>query len=299
MPPPKVEATPRLLAPMRDAVHGQGKRLRPALLMLVCETLGGPVEEALPVAAAIELMHNFTLVHDDIIDHDDLRRGGPTIRKKWGDDIALLTGDSLLGTRSPHLPLIAQRFTDAIIELCNGQALDCEFERRDDVTVAAYLDMIAGKTARLFSLCAEIGARLASATEPQIKLLRQFGEQLGLGFQVQDDLLDITVAQKILGKDFGSDVRRRKRTFLYVHVMTHGAPRYRECLQKLFQKPEILPTDILTAQRIFYESGAIVAADTAMRRRLQQARHCLGELESMVLTNELSELIDTIARRNM
>jgi geranylgeranyl diphosphate synthase type II len=286
-------------------MEGNGKRLRPVLLLLTCDALKGPFEEALPAAVAVELMHNFTLVHDDIMDHDATRRGRPTVHCKWDNETALLAGDgllalayrSLLRTRSPNLPRLAQVFTDGIIELCEGQALDRDFEQRDDVTMPHYLDMIMRKTARLLAVCTEMGALVAAATETQVKLFRQFGEHLGLAFQIQDDLLDITVSQDILGKDFGSDVRRRKRTFLYVHVIAHGAARHRDSLKKIFQKSPIAKADILEVQQIFYAAGAIAAAETAVSDHLQKARHCLAQLEPAVDTAALRELVEMILKR--
>lgn len=304
--PPHTAAEPRsLYEPIRYAMEGNGKRLRPVLLLLTCDALKGPVEEALPAAAAVELMHNFTLVHDDIMDHDATRRGRPTVHCKWDNETALLAGDglvalayrSLLNTRSPNLPRLAQVFTDGIIELCEGQALDRDFERRDDITMPHYLGMIMRKTARLLSLCTEIGALVAAATETQVKLFRQFGEHLGLAFQIQDDLLDITVSQDILGKDFGSDVKRRKRTFLYIHVMTHGGVRDRDSLKNFFQKSAIAKADILAVQQVFHAAGAIAAAEAAVGDHLQKARHCLAQLEPAIAAAALRELVEMILTR--
>ncbi|MDZ7291072.1 MAG: polyprenyl synthetase family protein [candidate division KSB1 bacterium] len=297
---------PSLYEPIRYAMAGNAKRIRPVLLLLTCDALKGPVEDALPAAAAVELMHNFTLVHDDIMDHDATRRGRPTVHNKWDNDVALLAGDgllvvayrSLLQSRSPNIARIAQVFTEGILEICEGQALDRDFEQRDDITMASYLDMIMRKTARLLAVCTEIGALTASATEAQLKLFRQFGEHLGLAFQIQDDLLDITVSQEILGKDFGSDVKRHKRTFLYVHVMTLGTPQYRENLRTYFQKPVMNDADILAVQKIFYDASAISAAEQAVRGHLQKAHDCLTQLEPVVDTIALRELVEMILRRN-
>ncbi len=304
--PPDATAEPQsLYEPIRYAMAGNGKRVRPVLLLLACDALKGSIEDALPAAAAVELMHNFTLVHDDIMDHDATRRGRPTVHCKWDNEVALLAGDglvalayrSLLRSRSPNLSRLAQVFTDGIIELCEGQALDRDFEQRDDVTMPHYLDMIMRKTARLLAVCTEMGALAAAATEMQVKLLRQFGERLGLAFQIQDDLLDITVAEDILGKDFGSDVKRRKRTFLYVHVMTHGAASPRDRLKKFFQKSSITKSDILAVQQIFYAAGAVAAAENAVHDHLQKARHCLAQLEPAVDTAALRELVEMILKR--
>ncbi|MDZ7361042.1 MAG: polyprenyl synthetase family protein [candidate division KSB1 bacterium] len=295
----------RLYMPMRYAMEGNGKRLRPVLLLLTCEALAGPLEAALPAAAAVELMHNFTLVHDDIMDNDDTRRGRPTVHRQWNKEVALLAGDGLLAlayrcllhTRSSSLQRISQVFTDGILEICEGQALDCDFEQRGDVTMADYLGMIMKKTARLLSICTEIGALIAEAGETQIRLLRQFGEHLGLAFQIQDDLLDITSSQEILGKDFGSDIKRRKRTFLYVHVTRRGRREHREALKKIFSKPTIAPPDILSAQQIFQAAGALAAAETAAAAHLKKALACLTQLEPAATTEGLREFTDMLLKR--
>jgi geranylgeranyl diphosphate synthase type II len=293
-----------LYAPIRYAMEGNGKRLRPVLLLLACEALKGSLEAALPAAVAVELMHNFTLVHDDMMDNDDTRRGRPTVHRKWDNEAALLAGDgmmalafhSLLRTRSTNLPRLAQILTDGIIELCEGQALDREFEQRSEVTMKEYLAMIMKKTARLLSICAEMGAIIAGADDKQVKLFRRFGEHLGLAFQIQDDLLDITISQDILGKDFGSDVKRRKKTFLYIYVMTTAAPSYRDGLKEIFQKPAISPEEVLSVQRIFNESGALAAAETAARDHLNQANDCLARL-APAPTAELRHFVEMILKR--
>jgi geranylgeranyl diphosphate synthase type II len=294
-----------LYAPIRYAMEGNGKRLRPLLLLLTCDALNESNADALPAAAAVELMHNFTLIHDDVMDNDDTRRGRPTVHRRWDRDVALLAGDgllalayrSLLRTRASNLQRISQIFTDGIIEICEGQALDRDFEQRDDVTMADYLGMIMKKTARLLSLCAEIGAHLAAANETQIGLFRQFGEHLGLAFQIQDDLLDITITQEILGKDFGSDVKRHKRTFLYVHAMEHGEQQHRDRLKELFKKSAAAQTDILAAQQIFNAAGALAAAEMAAREHLQKALRCLTLLEPAVATNDLREFVNMLLKR--
>jgi len=295
-----------LYEPVRYAMEGNGKRIRPALVLMSCAAFGGALQKALPAAAAIELVHNFTLVHDDIMDHDDTRRGRPTVHRKWDTDTALLAGDalvamayqSLLQTESPHLNRICQIFTDGILKICEGQALDREFEHDDSVTPTRYEDMILKKTAWLLIMCAQMGAILGEANSAQIEHMGRFAEHVGLAFQIQDDLLDITIAQEILGKDFGSDVRRHKRTFLYVQALQHGEKSAQAALREIFMKPEIAQSDILSAQRIFSETGALAAAENAVREHLSQAHACLTELGPGVKTTELRDLIHLILHRN-
>ncbi len=300
-------ALPRsLYEPVRYAMEGNGKRIRPLLLLLCCDAFGGVLQKALPAAIAVELMHNFTLVHDDIMDCDDTRRGRPTVHRKWDTDTAILAGDALVAlsyqslfqTEGAHLSSISRIFTDGILKICEGQALDREFEHDDAVTPARYEDMILKKTAWLLTMCAQIGAILGEAKPPQVEPMRRFAEHLGLAFQIQDDLLDITIAQEILGKDFGSDVRRRKRTCLYVHAMQHGATPDRLALREIFTKPEVRQSDILAAQKIFQNAGALAAAERAVHGHLAQAQARLAELGPGVKIEELRGLVQMILHRN-
>jgi geranylgeranyl diphosphate synthase type II len=292
-----------LYAPMRYAMSGNGKRVRPLLLLLACDALNGPVEAALPAAAAVELMHNFTLVHDDMMDRDETRRGRPTVHRQWNNNVALLAGDallvlayrSLLRTHAPNLQRLAQVFTDGIIEICEGQALDLDFEQREDITLAHYLDMIRRKTARLLAICAEMGALIAGANDAQTKLFRQFGEHLGLGFQIQDDLLDITVSQKILGKDFGSDVKRRKRPLVCAGQRQRGAVSSRQP-EKALQKSTITQSDILAVQQIFYAAGAVAAAEAAVRQNSKKPA-IVNAARARCRYCALLELVEMILRR--
>jgi geranylgeranyl pyrophosphate synthase len=272
---------------------------------MCCVAQGGKMQKALPAAAAVELMHNFTLVHDDIMDRDDTRRGRPTVHRKWGNDVAILAGDalvvlaykSLLETDSPRLPELCRLFTDGIIEICEGQALDRDFEQDDGVNLQRYQTMILKKTARLLAICAQMGARLGEASERQAAILKNFAEHVGLAFQIQDDLLDITVEQAILGKDFGSDVRRHKRTFLYVHANEHGDPRQRRELREIFRSTEVTDGDILAAQHIFRATGALAAAEEAVRYHMKCAHAHLAELGRLGNDEEFHFFIEMILKR--
>ena len=165
--------------PVRYAMSSGGKRLRAVLVMLACESVGGNSRSALDAAVAVELLHNFTLVHDDVMDNADLRRGKPTVKKKWNTDVAILAGDqivaqayeSLLKTRTTRLPEVLDVFTRAFTEVCEGQGLDKEFEQRRSVTVNDYLHMIEKKTARMISAAVEIGALVGGGSPREVKRL--------------------------------------------------------------------------------------------------------------------------------
>jgi len=295
-----------LYDPMRYTLEGNGKRLRPVLALLACDAVGGDVKAALPAAAAIELLHNFTLVHDDIMDHDDTRRGRPTVHKKWDSDVALLAGDGLvalayrylLQTSTPGLARIARIFTDGIIELCEGQALDREFESGFHVSMDDYIGMISKKTARLLAIAASIGGLIGNGTQQHVESLTAYAENLGIAFQIQDDLLDITVEQHILGKDFGSDIKRHKRTFLVLYAMQHGSPGHRRYLQKVMETPGLTNDDILKVRSVFEETGALGAATQAVGNYIDCSKSALHELSRSANVAGLQALSDIVLSRN-
>jgi len=213
-----------LYQPSRYLFEGGGKRLRAIFLLLSNALSGGTIRNALPAAAAIEILHNFSLIHDDIMDNDDLRRGRETIHKKWNSHVAILTGDFLAAAAfkalsqcpAKFLTDVTRIFADSFIALCEGQALDKEFETRVTVSEKEYLKMITQKTAVLFSAAMEIGAVLGGSKPRQQKALKQFGLHFGLAFQIQDDLLDIVADEQTLGKNVGSDLIEHKKTYLSI-----------------------------------------------------------------------------------
>ncbi len=211
-----------LREPILYFLEAPGKKIRPLLTLLTCQSSGGQISQAMPAALGIELFHDFTLIHDDIMDRDDLRRGRYTIHKKWGEDAAILVGDLLLGLAyermlqcdERHLPRVLKLFTEALVKVCEGQALDKEFERHPQVSLEDYLDMISKKTAWLFKLSTQLGALLADAPAPEIEAMEQFGLNLGIGFQIQDDWLDYVGEEDTLGKKVGSDLKLDKKTYV-------------------------------------------------------------------------------------
>jgi geranylgeranyl diphosphate synthase type II len=213
--------------PMKYILDGGGKRIRPMLLILCCEAVGGKADEALNAATAIEILHNFTLVHDDIMDNADTRRGRETIHKKWDRDTAILAGDGLIGyayksllqTKSERIQDVAKSFTEAIIEVCEGQSYDKEFELRKKVKIDEYIMMIDKKTSELLKCCAEIGALIGNASQEEIDALKLYALYTGLAFQIQDDLLDITADEKKFGKKTGGDLYEGKKTYLLLKAI--------------------------------------------------------------------------------
>ena len=217
---------PLFYEPIHYVNRLSGKKIRPLLTILSGLAVGGELENLLPPAAAVELLHNFTLVHDDIMDDDDTRRGKQTVHVKWDVGTAILTGDGLLGLAyrkllsTPNISdlEIARLFTDAMLEICEGQALDKTFEQKNMITESEYLEMIQKKTATLIQLACQIGAIVGQGNQNEINILKDFGQKIGMGFQIQDDLLDLFANEELLGKRIGSDVLMHKKTIISIRL---------------------------------------------------------------------------------
>jgi len=236
---------PALYAPIAYIMKQGGKRLRPVLTLLACDLFEGNIQDALYPALAVEMFHNFTLVHDDIMDKAPLRRGKETVYKKWNADIAILSGDTMfamayqytLKTKAQFVPSILQVFSKAAIEVCEGQQLDMDFEKKDEVSIADYLDMIRLKTAVLLGASLEIGAVVAQATPKQVKAIYDFGTALGMAFQLKDDLLDVYGTQAEFGKISGGDIAGNKKTYLLLKALQLADDQTKARLNRLY-KPD-------------------------------------------------------------
>lgn len=204
-----------------------GKRLRPLLLLTSCQMFGGDTSDAINPAIGIELFHNFTLLHDDIMDEAPLRRGKDTVYKKWNSNVAILAGDTmfalankyLLKTRPEAVSGIAELFNQTAIEVCEGQQFDMDFEKADFVSIDDYIEMIRLKTAVLLAASLKIGALIAGAEHADSELIYRFGINIGLAFQLKDDLLDVFGDQQKFGKVGGGDIIAGKKTYLYLKAL--------------------------------------------------------------------------------
>jgi len=211
---------PKLLKEPINHILKGGKRIRPLLCMLVNNACGGTKKDSIDVAVSIELLHIFSLVHDDIMDADILRHGIQTIHKKWDNSIAILSGDAILAlafkglNTSPNL--IIQKFNSALIAVCEGQALDIEFQDLENISLEQYYNMINLKTAYMLGLSAEIGALISSQDSLITNNFKKIGLLLGKVFQIQDDLLEVTSDSKIMGKSLSSDIILNKKTYLMI-----------------------------------------------------------------------------------
>jgi geranylgeranyl diphosphate synthase, type II len=226
----------KLYEPIQYTLSLGGKRLRPMLCLMGCELYGGDCKTAIPAAIAIEIFHNFTLVHDDIMDNSPIRRGQPTVFKKWNTNIAILSGDVMFAKayeyvatlETDNLKQILQIFTDTAIKVCEGQQYDMDYEAYPNVSIDDYLNMITLKTAVLVGASLKIGALLAGATDQEADDLYDFGLNMGIVFQLQDDLLDVFSDESKFGKKTGSDIRSGKKTYLFLKTLELLSPGDRE-----------------------------------------------------------------------
>ncbi len=223
-----------------------GKRIRPVMCLMGNELFADINPDAYHMATAIELFHNFTLIHDDIMDKATLRRGMETVHTKYGSNTALLTGDVMMiqayeylnKIKSPHLHHILQLFNKTAREVCEGQQLDIDFETMPSVSLDAYIEMISLKTSVLLAASLEIGAILGGASEGNCRHVYEFGKNLGIAFQVQDDYLDAFGDPEKFGKDVGGDIRQNKKTFLLIHALEVATPEQKQELQQLMQEEQ-------------------------------------------------------------
>ncbi len=297
---------PILYDPIEYVLSGTGKRIRPSLLLLACNAVGGKIEAGLDAAVAVELLHNFTLVHDDIMDEDGMRRGRPTVHEKWNVSISLLAGDGLLAlayqallkTRTSNLQQIVDIFTKGLVEVCEGQALDLDFETRKSVELAGYLEMIGKKTACLLTVSAKIGALIGGGSEMEVDALGKFAFNLGLAFQIQDDVLDIMSDETTIGKSYGSDVQKRKQTYLLIHALAYADETDREELSGLLNRTVISRADVLAVKEIFQKAGSVDSAKSAVANYIYDARENLRQLRNTFERDCLLSFLETISKRN-
>ena len=257
----------KLSDPVRYVFSIGGKRLRPVLALMTCNLFSDIIDEAIMPATGLEVFHNFTLVHDDIMDHAPVRRNFPTVHSKWninqavlsGDVMAFIANDCFLQTPAGFLLKAFKVFNKAAIEVCVGQQLDIDFEKKIIVSEIEYLRMIELKTAVLLAASAKIGAIIGGADDKDSELMYEFGRNLGLAFQIQDDLLDAYGDIKIFGKTPGGDILANKKTFLLVKALEIASPEQFKRLQELFAMKEFDPETKVRTVIDFYDQLSIKA----------------------------------------
>jgi len=279
---------PRNLYDPIDYILGLGgKRMRPVLTLMAAEIFDCHFEKALPAAMAVEVFHNFSLVHDDIMDDAPLRRGKETVHEKWNLNAGILSGDAMLILAYQYFEQyrpeifrdLAKLFSKTALEVCEGQQWDVDFETREDVTIPEYLKMIEYKTAVLVGAAMRMGAIIAETSEEQAQLIYDFGLNLGIAFQLQDDYLDIFGNPETFGKQIGGDIIENKKTYLYLKAMAFSDKAQTEQLQHLYSiQPHDNREKIDSVAAIFKVSGAAEATQRAIKAYTLTAFETLDRL---------------------
>jgi len=301
-----------LYDPVRYVMGMGGKRLRPRLVLLTAGLCGGKPEDAIPAARAVEMLHNFTLLHDDIMDNAGTRRGLETVHEKWDDATAILSGDVLfvlalqqLAEQGKHAGLsdaantrLMQRFLEAIRIVCDGQAMDMDFERRDEVALPEYLEMIGAKTAALLRCSMELGALTAGADEAVVADCGEIGEHAGLAFQIQDDLLDAVGDTSKFGKKVGGDIIEGKKTWLTIRALERADDTDRLLLRQILGSGTADESDVLRVIRIYHDLGVIDDAVRTIKRHYDNASQKLALFEESAYREEIKLLLDKLKVRD-
>ena len=296
---------PKLLYdPIIYSMSGGGKRIRPVLLLLAVDAFGGSVEEAMPAALAVEVFHNFTLLHDDIMDNASMRRGKPSVYAKWGGNVAILSGDTMLIVAYKHLlrinPEYMQRvfsiFSDMAIDVCEGQQYDMDFESMSHVSAEEYISMIERKTSALLSGSAMIGATLAGASEDDVKKIYRYATELGLAFQLQDDMLD-SYGDESLGKKIGGDILEGKKTFLMIQAMRQATDEERNTLLTTHLSTELSDAEKIATVKALYDKYDVKRyTEQQIELRFERA---LAALSTLSIAGERTAHLAEFARNLM
>ncbi|MCU0344225.1 MAG: polyprenyl synthetase family protein [Ignavibacterium sp.] len=295
-----------LYQPASYILESSGKRLRPLLVLLSVKAVGGKIQNFYNAALSVEMLHNFTLVHDDIMDNADLRRGNLTIHKKYNVNTAILTGDILAAVAYEFLlkdckvnaKQALDSFTKGLVEVCEGQSLDTEFETRKNVSLPEYIVMIEKKTAALARMCCELGAYLANGKKQDIKALSDYGKYLGIAFQIQDDLLDIIADKYEFGKRIGGDLMEGKKTFLFIEALEKAKGKDKTDLLKVVDKKGIKENQIEHYKKIYEKLGVIDDAKLAIKSYTYKALRSIDKLSNKREVEIFHWLADSLIKRN-
>ena len=278
----------QLYEPVKYILALGGKRLRPVLTLMTADFFGDGYERAMNAALAVELFHNFSLIHDDIMDNAPLRRGEDTVHEKWDINTGILSGDVMLilayqlfeGYEPALFKELAKLFSKTAVEVCEGQQYDVDFETRDDVTISEYIKMIDYKTAVLVGAAMKIGAIVAGASSGCQENIYEFGRNLGIAFQLQDDYLDAFGDPETFGKQVGGDIIANKKTFLYLTALEKANSEDAATLQHLFSvNPKDASDKIETVKTIFDRSGAAKATVVEIERFTAKANSVLEKID--------------------
>lgn len=254
-----------LYAPIRYVLSLGGKRIRPTLLVMAYEMYADDIARVFRTAAGMEIFHNFTLLHDDLMDRASVRRGNPTVHIRWNENTAILSGDGMLVLAYRYLSETAPEYLTAILKIANdtfteimeGQQYDMDFETRDDVTEQEYIEMIRLKTSVLLAACLKMGAVLGGASAQDADLMYEFGEKLGLAFQLQDDLLDVYGDPAVFGKKIGGDILCNKKTYLYINACLLADEKQRAELDRWAAYDGSDPESKIAGVRVIYDAVGV------------------------------------------
>lgn len=289
-----------LYEPIGYTLEAGGKRIRPTLCLLAAEMFGGDVQQALPAALALEIFHNFTLLHDDVMDRSHTRRGRDTVWVKWDENTAILSGDQMLieayrmleGCPADKLPKVLRLFSKMATEICEGQQYDVDFERRDDVTIPEYMNMIRLKTSVLLATALQIGGYIAGADDEAQQALYEYGIHVGLAFQIQDDILDVYGDPETFGKPIGGDICCNKKTYMMLTAMAKADASTRRQMEQWMAKSEFDRSEKIAAITAIYTQLGVRESCTAiMEQHTEQALAALDLLPQ----NEAAEALRALA----
>ncbi len=289
-------------------IKAGGKKIRPSLVVLSSEAVGGTAEVALKTAAAVELIHTFSLIHDDIMDKDVMRRGKPSVHVLWGEPMAILAGDTLFSKafetvlETPVDSISYERVLNALktvvdscIKICEGQASDMCFEGNFDVNEEEYMNMIYKKTAALIAAATRSGAIIGGGNAVEVETLAEYGRLVGLAFQIQDDYLDVVSEEEFLGKPVGSDIVEGKMTLMVVHALSNASPEDKEELISILKDNG--DTDVERAIELFEKYGSINYARDIAIKNIDTAKNLLETLNQSEATMSLAMIADYVLQR--
>ena len=300
---------PKTLCEASDhLIKAGGKKLRPVLVVLSSESVGGRAQDALKTAASMELIHTFSLIHDDIMDKDEMRRGKPSVHTLWGEPMAILAGDTLF---SKAFEIVLETDTtnvdpkrvvealktvvDSCIKICEGQALDISFEGKLDVKEEEYMTMIYKKTAALIAAATKAGAIIGGGNDEQIEALSEYGRLIGLAFQIQDDYLDVVSDAEDIGKPVGSDIVEGKMTLMVVHALANASKEDKKRLISILEaNDESLVDDAIS---IFNKYGSIEYTRNIALQNVKTAKGLLDVLDESESKESLKLIADFVLER--
>ena len=300
-----------LFEPVKYALLSGGKRVRPFLTVLSCGMTGGCTSDALTAAVAVELLHNFTLIHDDIMDNADLRRGKPTVHKKWDEATAILAGDYLFaksfdlinfyGDQSwvskEQFSLLHKYFLDGVKVVCEGQAKDMELEKSDNALLDDYLSMITCKTSALLGSALQLGGVVADCDKHSLKYLGSIGIEMGNAFQIQDDLLDITGSSDTFGKKIGGDISERKKTYLSILAFKRADEFQKRKLLRILHSEQLDPSKLSEIINIYENLDVIKDAKRAVKFHYESAVELVDVFDESEYKSSFLSLLKKLLNR--